>query len=109
MSIPGDLRKVAVLLVLTVGAFALTFSDHAAPSSVAPDRLTQPHPEKRLLQPRTTWALEDADPLIHYAVEQKPSPPPPSFCMPNGTACLPHIPCYPGLVCAAASTRLFCQ
>ena len=101
MSIPAALRKIAVLLVLTVGAFALTFGDHATPSSVAPDRLTQPHPEKRVLEPRTTWALEDADPLIQYAGGK-------NFCIPKGVACYPHIPCCPGSVCSGTSTRPFC-
>jgi hypothetical protein len=107
MSIPRALRKVAVLLVLVVGAFALTFGDQAAPSSAASDRLAQDHPERRGLNPHTIWALEDADPLVQFVSNKKPPPPP--ACTPYELLCdefSPPLLSWVGMRLAVGSPRI---
>jgi hypothetical protein len=103
MSTQSTLRHLAVFLILAAGGFALTYGRTAQPSA-APDRLTQHHPEKRVLEPRTTWKLEEADPLVQFVAKKKqppPPPPPPPSCSGYGEYCVEPIfpPCCTGLIC----------
>jgi len=107
MNIQSTLRPLAVLLVLAAGGFALTFG-HRDPSA-APVSVIQDHPERRGMEPRTIWALEDADdPLVQFV---KHKPPPPPVCSDRGMVCgfEGDPPCCPGLECAFTGDRVECE